>query len=74
MYFCPLGIITASLLILDTQRLFGSLQGLGVMHPEPTREEREQHIGAQGTGVLTDEGLGCGWALKNVRGFCNETR
>lgn len=48
--------------------------GLGVMHPGTTREEKKQHIGAQGTGALTDEGLGCGWALKNVRGFCDETR
>lgn len=74
MYFYPLGIITASLLTLDTQSLFGSLWGLGVMHPRPTREEKKQHIGAQGTGVLTDEGLGCGWALKTARGFYNETR
>lgn len=74
MYFYPLGIITASLLTLDTQSLFGSLWGLGVMHPGPTREERKQHVGAQGTGALTDEGLGCGRALKNVGGFCEETR
>lgn len=74
MYFYPLGIITASLVTVDTQKLFGSLWGLGVMHPGPTREEKKQHIGAQGTGALTDEGLGCGWALKNVRGFGVETR
>lgn len=69
MDYYPLAIITTSLLTLDTHSLFGPLWGVGVMHPRPTREEKMQHIGAQGTGALIDEGLGCGWALKNVRGF-----
>lgn len=57
----------------DTRILFGSLWGLGVMHPGPIGEEKKQLIGAQGTGALTDEGPCCGWALRNVRGFCDET-